>query len=166
MRNSKTLVSIILTIILVIALDQLSKLLILDKFTPGEILVLIPDYFNLTLTFNRGAAFGLFADMPDLQRQIVLSATTLLALGVVLYLLLKDYSTDFRAQTALAMVIGGALGNIIDRVRLGQVVDFLDVYFGEYHWPAFNVADSCICVGVTYLVLRSLKKPSIPSVPN
>lgn len=154
MKYSLTRIAAVL--LLVLALDQISKVLILQNFELGQTLPVIPDFFNLTLTFNRGAAFGLFADLPEFQRQILLSFTTLLALSLVLYLLVKDYAHKAGAQVALAMVLGGAFGNILDRILYGHVVDFLDVYYKQYHWPAFNIADSCISLGVTFLLVSGL----------
>lgn len=139
---------------LVIVLDQITKLAIVRNFERGDIHSVIPDVFNLTLAFNRGAAFGMFSGVPDGTRQIILGVTTLIALSAVLFFLMRDFHGDRIAQLCLAMILGGAVGNIIDRVRLGEVIDFLDVYWGSYHWPAFNVADSAICVGVVLLILR------------
>lgn len=140
------------TFVSVVFLDQLSKFIIVSNLRRNEIIPIIPEFFNLTLTFNRGAAFGMMSGLPDGTRQIVLAITTLIALSAVLYFLMRDYHGELRAQICLAMIVGGAAGNIIDRVRLGEVIDFLDAYWGEYHWPAFNVADSAICIGVVLLI--------------
>jgi signal peptidase II len=140
--------------VLIIAADQLSKFYILRTFTPGEVRVVIPNLFNLTLTFNPGAAFGLWGQLGDGWRQLILGGTTCLALGVVFYFLKQPAYRNKLTQTALASILGGAIGNIIDRLcHNGTVVDFLDFYWGNAHWPAFNVADSAICVGVTLLIL-------------
>ena len=144
----------------VVVLDQLSKILILNSFASGEIREIIPGFFNLTLHFNPGVAFGMFANLDDGPRILVLTFTTVLALALVLYFLMTEYRFDKHGQFALALVMGGAVGNIIDRVRIGEVVDFLDFYLGSAHWPAFNVADSAICVGVTILIFKSLFYPS------
>lgn len=141
-------------LVLVVALDQFTKYLVLQNIARGEIIPIIPDFFNLTLTFNRGAAFGLLADLPDGTRQLVLAVTTLIALSAVLYFLVRDFHGERIAHYSMALILGGAFGNVIDRVRLGEVVDFLDVYWNTYHWPAFNVADSAICIGVAILLLK------------
>lgn len=138
----------------VAALDQAAKALALFLLEKGQEVAVIPGFFNLTLHFNPGAAFGLLANVADGQRQLVLAATTLVALACVIYLLIKDYLGDSYGQAALAMIMGGAVGNIIDRLRLGEVVDFLDFYIAQYHWPAFNLADSSICIGVAVLLFR------------
>lgn len=133
-------------------LDQWSKAWIVQHFERGEVLPIIPNFFNLILTYNRGAAFGMFSNLPEGTRQIVLGVTSFVALVLVLYFLFKDYKGLLPAQIALSLVLGGAIGNLIDRVVLGEVVDFLDFYIGVYHWPAFNIADSSIFVGVFILL--------------
>jgi len=145
----------------VLAVDQFSKALVLNFFHEGARLSVLPGLFDLVLTFNKGIAFGVLADFPEPARQIVIAAATLTALALVFYFLIKHYRTDTVAQRALAAILGGAAGNLIDRLRLGQVVDFIDIYYAQYHWPAFNLADSAICVGVVVLMLRPLKsKPN------
>jgi signal peptidase II len=141
-----------------IVADQISKKLILDSFQPGEIRPVIDGLFNLTLTFNKGAAFGLWSGLSSGVREAVLGLTILLALGVVAFLLTRSYYQSFVAQAALSGILGGAVGNIIDRFRFGAVVDFLDWYIGTAHWPAFNIADSAICVGVALLLFA----PKVP----
>ncbi|NLF24714.1 MAG: signal peptidase II [Deltaproteobacteria bacterium] len=141
----------------IVAADQATKLIALNDFYEGESVSVIPGFFNLTLTFNKGVAFGLLADLPDPTRQVLIASATLTALGVIFFLLIKHYRHDFVAQLALAAIVGGALGNIIDRLRLGKVVDFLDFYYASYHWPAFNLADSAVCLGVLVLMFRPTK---------
>ncbi len=142
----------------VVFLDQLSKYWILQNIFPGEMLEVIPGFFNLTLAFNKGAAFGFMSGLPEGTRQIVMTLTACLAFGALAYFFFVEFLHDSVAHTALAAILGGAFGNIIDRVRLGMVVDFLDVYYGSYHWPAFNVADSSICLGVAILLLRKPRR--------
>ncbi len=142
------------------ALDQLTKYLILLTLSPGDSVPIVPGLFNLTLTFNLGAAFGLWSGLPSGVRELVLALTNLLALGVVVYFMRQPHHRTPLAQTALAGILGGAIGNIIDRFVHGSVVDFLDFYVGKMHWPAFNVADSAICVGVTILLVLSFSSPT------
>ena len=147
-----------LCIVLVVAgLDQLTKLLVLMRLGEGEPLSVVEGFFSLTLTYNRGAAFGLLAGVEDGYRQICLAISTVCALSMVVYFLIHDYPRDPFAQGALALIVGGALGNLIDRFRLGVVVDFVDVFYDSYHWPAFNLADSAICIGVFAIILRRPK---------
>jgi len=138
----------------VLLLDQLSKRYVLQVLDPGDIVPVIPGFFNIVLTFNPGAAFGIFGGLPETSRHIVLGLTTALALVFVIYFLIYEYYHDFIGQVALVLIMGGAAGNIVDRLLLGEVVDFLDFYFGNYHWPAFNVADSAICIGVAIIIFR------------
>jgi signal peptidase II len=145
------------------ALDQVTKYLILFTLSPGDSVPVIPGLFNLTLTFNLGAAFGLWSGLPSGVRELVLALTNLLALGVVVYFMRQPHYRSSLAQTALAGILGGAIGNIIDRFVHGSVVDFLDFYVGRAHWPAFNVADSAICVGVTILLVLSFFAPTEPA---
>lgn len=153
---------LLITTFLIVALDQISKGLILKYVGPGEVIEVIPRIFNLTLTFNKGAAFGFLANTSDTVRLMGLFVATVTALSVVGYFLMREYRQDACGQIALAMVLGGAFGNIIDRLRFGAVVDFLDIYYSSYHWPAFNIADSAICIGVAVLILkRPAKKDQI-----
>lgn len=165
-RSSVVLVFVVAC--LTIILDQVSKRLILNTFQPGEIRPVIDGVFNLTLTFNRGAAFGLWSGLSSGWREVVLAATILVALTFVAYLMTRSHYQTFVAQSSLAAILGGAIGNVIDRVKFGAVVDFLDFYLGTYHWPAFNVADSAICVGVVLLILfqTPVQSPVDPKISS
>lgn len=140
----------------ILVLDQLSKEIIVRTLSLGEIIEIIPNFFNLTLVYNPGAAFGVFAGLPNPQRNIILGIVLLLALYVVWHFITKEAKDDKISLYALFSILGGAAGNIIDRFRYDSVVDFLDVYYGTYHWPAFNVADSAISLGVVLLMLRMI----------
>ena len=139
-------------------LDQWTKKLVVDRFELGESLPVIPGFFSLTHVRNRGGAFGLFSDLPDGVREgffIVFAIATVAALAWMF----RSAAPDDRAQrVALVSVIGGAAGNLYDRVLHGEVVDFLDVFVGDWHWPAFNVADSFITCGVILLILTTLRE--------
>jgi len=139
--------------LVVLIADQLSKKIALDSLSEGRPIGIVEGLFNFTLVFNPGAAFGMFAGLPDNQRRITLLVVALLALLAVFYML-RDTRGDRVSQVALVCILGGAIGNIIDRFRFDAVVDFLDFYWGSYHWPAFNIADSAICVGVAVLMVR------------
>ncbi len=142
--------------------DQITKQLALTSFQPGEVRPIIDGLFNLTLSFNRGAAFGLWSGLESGWREVVLTITILLALSVVGFLLTRPYYHSRLAQIALAGILGGAIGNVIDRFVYGAVIDFLDFYLGSYHWPAFNIADSAICVGVGLLLILPKTSPHTP----
>lgn len=146
--------------LLTIVIDQVSKALVRAQFYEGEVRSVVDGLFNLTLTFNRGAAFGLWSNLPNVWREIVLAITICLALLVIVFFLTRSYYQNITSQVALAAILGGAIGNIIDRLRFGSVVDFLDIYLGSYHWPAFNIADSAICVGVFLLIFFAQKEHS------
>ncbi len=137
---------------LVIVLDQLSKWLALASIMPGEVIYFAP-FWNWVLTFNPGAAFSLLADQPGWQRWFF----TLLALAVAAWIALElsKHPEQKLLSLALTLVMGGALGNVIDRVRFGAVVDFVQWHAAGYYWPAFNVADSAICLGAALLIFAS-----------
>lgn len=136
--------------------DQVTKYLALTYLSTSSQIPIIPGLFNLTLVHNRGAAFGMFSGLPDFWRRVVLIGVSCLALIVVFRFMLNEAKGDKVSQFALIGILGGAVGNIIDRIRFDSVVDFLDFYYGTYHWPAFNIADSAICVGVFFLIFRML----------
>ena len=140
-------------LILVVCCDQLTKLWVMQNFGLYDSQVIIPGFFNFTYLTNTGAAFGMLAGQPALWRQVFFVGVALVAL-VAIFVLHKKIAHESRWYTvSLALIAGGALGNLIDRVRLGSVVDFLDVYITTHHWPAFNVADSAISVGVGIFLL-------------
>lgn len=148
----------------VVLLDQVTKNIVVSRIQFGEQIPIISGFFNLTLTYNLGAAFGAFSGLHDGVRPWVLLGTTLLAFAVVFYYTRSPQGQSSLARAAFSLILGGAVGNLIDRIWLGKVVDFLDFYLGSYHWPAFNLADSCICIGVCLLVLApSDKGPSSAS---
>jgi len=149
---------VIAVVFVVVSIDQITKRAVLAAFHPGEIRPVIDGMFNLTLSFNTGAAFGLWTGLASGWREAVLGLTILMAVTLVVFLLTRPYYQTLLAQTSLALILGGALGNVIDRCAYGAVVDFLDFYIGTAHWPAFNVADSAICIGVGLLLF--LPKPS------
>jgi signal peptidase II len=146
----------------VVALDQMIKNIVVSRIQYGEVIPVIPGFFNLILTYNYGVAFGAFAGLHDGIRPWVLFGTTLLAFAVVFYYIRSPQGQSDWARAAFALILGGAVGNLIDRVWLGKVVDFLDFYIGSYHWPAFNLADSCICIGVTILLFAPESKAPPP----
>ncbi len=136
----------------VFLLDQATKWLILRRIPLHESVPVIPGLFQLTHVQNRGAAFGLFSDFSSEWAISVLILFSLIALAVVWRLLWRNSHALSATGIALALVLGGALGNLWDRLVDGHVVDYLDVFVGTYHWPAFNVADSAIVVGAVVLV--------------
>jgi signal peptidase II len=159
-RNSLNMPLIMAYLVMVVCFDQLSKYIIVKSLESHQILPVVSGFLNLTLTFNYGAAFGLWSWLDSGIREVVLGLTILLALGVVIFFLRQAQYQTRPAQVALACILGGAIGNVIDRFTRGAVVDFLDVYYKSYHWPAFNLADSAICLGVGVLLLAPSKPTS------
>ena len=141
---------------LVVLLDQLSKLAVIDRLSAYVDAIPLTGFFNLVHVHNTGAAFSLFADQPGWQRFFFLGIGV--AAAAVIFYLLKKTAGRPRFSIALALILGGAIGNVIDRVLYGYVIDFLDFYLGTWHWPAFNVADSAISVGAALLIWDSFKK--------
>ena len=143
----------------VISLDQLTKHVITQRFRLGESTPVIDGFFNLTYVRNTGAAFGLLARWDPSFRVPFFIIVPLLALGVIFYVFRKVEDGDLKLATTLSLVIGGAFGNLIDRAAYNFVIDFLDFHWRyQAHFPAFNVADTAICVGVGFLVLDIIKK--------
>jgi signal peptidase II len=136
----------------VIVLDRLAKLVVERKIPLHDGIQIIPGFFRLTHLENRGAAFGLFADSPSPWKIGALVLFSVIALVVVSALLWKNSHTISITGIGLALILGGAVGNLWDRLTAGHVTDFLLFYVGRYQWPAFNVADSAIVVGATLLV--------------
>lgn len=147
------MIPLFLIMALVVASDQLSKLWILKHFALYESLPVIPGFFNLTYLRNSGAAFGMLRNMPEAWRQMFFISIALVALIVLLIMQRKIGREHFWYTVSFALIGGGAVGNLIDRLLYGSVVDFLDVYIGTRHWPAFNVADSGITVGAGIFLL-------------
>lgn len=150
----KTLSAAVFSFVLV--MDQYTKLLATERLQPGNPEPVIDGLFNLTLVFNPGAAFGMFAGLGQPARHIALAAVTLVAFFVILRLALREMRGDRASLLALSAIFAGAVGNLIDRFRYDAVVDFLDFYWNAYHWPSFNVADSAISIGVAVVIIRMI----------
>lgn len=137
-------------------LDQGAKWLVAGSLRLGEVRSIIPGFLNLTHLHNRGAAFGLFADSDSPAVRALLISFSVAALLLVLYLLWRGVSSRWTG-CGLGLILGGALGNLLDRVRAGRVVDFLDFHLAGYHWPAFNLADSAVVIGALLLMIEVLR---------
>jgi signal peptidase II len=157
-------IRVLLLAAVLIVVDQLTKAVALTHLVPG-VPVELAGWLSLTLVMNPGLAFGLLAGVPPSWRWVV-AALSLVALVVLARVALRILPTDgWPGQVAVGLIFGGAVGNLIDRVRWGAVVDFVDAHWRGYHWPAFNVADSAITVGVTLLAFRLVFQPP-PSTPG
>jgi signal peptidase II len=155
-RDPKRLTWFVLLAGLIVAVDQGTKEIIIHAFSRHENLEVIPGFFSLTHIRNTGVAFGLLAGEVTWVRTLFFSAVSVLALGIILWLFTIVSPERRGGGVAFAMIFGGALGNLIDRLRFGEVVDFLDFYVGTVHWPAFNVADSAMSIGLGFLLLLAL----------
>jgi signal peptidase II len=142
----------------VLLLDRITKWAIARTIPLEDTINIIPGFFRLTHLENTGAAFSLFADSSSPFRTTLLIAFSVAALAVVSFLLWKDRSVFHSGTLALSLILGGAVGNLWDRISDGKVTDFLDFYIGVHHWPPFNVADSAIVVGALLLFMRMLRK--------
>jgi signal peptidase II len=143
---------------LVVGLDRATKLWIVSHIQSGQAIVIIPKVFRLTHVLNTGAAFSMFegSTSPNLVRNLLI-AFSVVAVVVVLVLIWKMGRGLSLTSVALALILGGAVGNLYDRIRFSYVVDFLEVHIVHYHWPDFNVADSAIVVGACLLLLEMLR---------
>jgi signal peptidase II len=139
----------------IVLADQVTKTVVLARFAPGERLEIMP-FFDLVLLFNKGAAFSFLAGAGGWQTPLLVAFALGAALVVSVLLIRSPGRTLFCA--GLALILGGAVGNVIDRLRFGHVVDFLLLHAGGWHWPAFNVADSAITVGAGLLILDGLRQ--------
>lgn len=142
---------------LVFALDQIVKALVLSHMAPSQVITVIPGCFDLVNVRNRGAAFG-FLNRADIEWQFWLfMAATGIALWAI-FALARQARRQKLLLSGLGLILGGALGNMADRIRYRAVVDYLDFYWGDWHWPAFNVADMGICIGVFLACIATWRK--------
>jgi signal peptidase II len=156
----------LLIALLVVVLDRVSKLAVAKHIELQDSISVIPGFFRITHVENRGAAFGLFADSPSEWKIAMLVLFSVVALVVVVTLLWRSSHSMTATGVGLSLILGGAVGNLWDRLFHGRVVDFLLFYIGQYQWPAFNVADSAIVVGAALLVLEILfVKPAAKEKP-
>ena len=139
--------------VLIIILDQWSKLSVTATMQLYESIQIMP-YFNLTYVRNEGAAFSFLSDAGGWQRWLFAGLASAISIMITVWIV-RLKKQELLLAVALSLVLGGAIGNLIDRVAYGYVIDFLDVYYQDKHWPAFNVADSAICVGVFLMLLEN-----------
>jgi signal peptidase II len=149
--NNKINFSLLILSIFLLIVDQCTKAIIVNSFDLYESIPIIP-FFNLTFVINYGFAFG-FLNSPSLN-QIIVSVVILSIIIYFLYLVIKTQDHIFKI--CLVLILSGAIGNFIDRIFRGYVVDFIDIYVFNYHWPAFNIADSCISLGFVILIFNIL----------
>ncbi len=155
--------SLTLAVLAAVALlDQAVKVWVVAVFEPFEVVPVIPGLFNLTRLANTGAAFGILSSAPPAFTRVFFAAVAVTALAVLGYAAWRCRHGHWLVRAGLGLVAGGALGNLVDRLRSGAVIDFLDFYIGPYHWPAFNLADSAITVGVGFLLAAEVARGRAP----
>ncbi len=143
---------------MVVILDQISKAVILHTMPLYHSIKVIPGFFSLTHIQNAGGAFGFLANQSSDVRYIFFIIVSSLAICVIFLLYKNTPKTHSLLAAGFALIFGGAIGNLIDRFRFGKVVDFLDFYIGNLHWPAFNIADSAITIGIAIFIFHILFK--------
>jgi len=143
--------------VLIVAADQLTKFLAMEMLVLHQPVAVTP-LLNMTLTFNPGAAFSFLGGAGGWQRWLFIGLAVVISIVILVWLTRVPAEAKW-LPVGLALVLGGAVGNLWDRITIGRVVDFIDVYYSSWHWPAFNVADSAICVGAVILVITSFREP-------
>ena len=144
--------------LLVVAADQITKYMVLESMPLFHSIPVIPGFFDLTHIHNPGGAFGFLSGQSSHLQRLIFLLVSSLAIGLILYFYIKTPPSFRFLSIGLALVFSGAIGNLIDRVRMGKVVDFLDFYIGNLHWPAFNIADSAVSVGMFIFLYHLLFK--------
>jgi len=142
--------------LLVFVGDQSTKAIVESSIPERQVIPVIPGLFNITHVKNEGAAFGLFADSPAPWKTVLLIVISAALLATVVGVVWRTRRLHWEAGVGLSLILGGALSNLVDRIRMGRVVDFLDFYIRSYHWYTFNLADSAIVVGAGFLILQVL----------
>ncbi len=155
--TAKKLTLLLVVVCTILIFDQTSKRFVSSAFQLYESKEIIPDFFHITFIHNKGAAFGFLSGSSSPLVRIFFISITLVVSTVLLWLFYKTPPENLFFLTGLSLLLGGALGNFIDRLLLGKVVDFLDFHWYEYHWPAFNVADSAITIGVFLFLIDIFK---------
>ncbi len=151
----KTRFGLLFISLLIVCIDQITKYIARNNLFLYETKVVIPNFWNWTLAYNKGAAFSLFAHQAGSWPKLFFGVIAfIVSMWLINYLLMKVYTLI--NGIAFSFILGGAIGNLIDRIVHDQVTDFIDWYYKAYHWPAFNVADSFICLGVTVIIIEGI----------
>lgn len=145
----------------VLVLDQITKALVANLMRLYQAIEIVPNFVHLTYLKNTGAAFGVLAGTRSPLRMFFFVLVSSVAIGCVLYLLKNLRPGRTSLVASLSLILGGAVGNLIDRLRMGEVIDFIDLHWHHFHWPAFNVADSSITIGVILLFIQMIRKQSL-----
>ncbi len=150
----------------ILLLDQWTKSLVVEKLPLYQRVEVVQGFFNLTHVRNTGGAFGIFGGEKGGVGSILFVVVSVIAIGAIIFLFVKIRENEKTLALSFSLVLSGAIGNLIDRLRYGEVVDFLDFHLSTYHWPAFNVADSAICIGIGLLALQLLKQDRTTSTKS
>jgi signal peptidase II len=142
----------------ILVLDQWTKSLIIQKLLLYQKVEVIQGFFNIVHVRNTGGAFGIFGGDKGGLGSILFVVVSLIAIGVIIFLFIKIKENEKTLALSFSLILSGAIGNLIDRLRYGEVIDFLDFYLSSTHWPTFNVADSAICIGIGLMALELLKR--------
>ncbi len=150
----------------IVVVDQVTKVYVMETMRLHESIPVIANVFSITYIRNPGAAFGFLASSSSSFRFVFFGLTSVFAVGLLGMIMVRMPKDDWMGRLSVAGILGGAIGNLLDRLRYGEVIDFLDFYINGYHWPAFNVADSAITVGVVFLILHFAmeKEPEVAPV--
>ncbi|HQR13223.1 MAG TPA: signal peptidase II [Nitrospira sp.] len=138
----------------IVVVDQVTKVSVMETMRLHESIPVIANFFSITYIRNPGAAFGFLSSSSSSFRFVFFGLTSVFAVGLLAMIMVRMPKEDWMGRLSVAGILGGAVGNLLDRLRYGEVIDFLDFYLNGYHWPAFNVADSAITVGVVFLILH------------
>src|SRR5438034_3333565 len=147
----------LILVVFTLFLDRWTKSVIQSRFSLNESISVIDDFFNITYVRNTGVAFGIFSSISSPAKSVLLSVFTALAATLVTVYSARTSTRNRLLQVALGLILGGALGNLYDRLAYGYVNDFLEFYIGNYHWPSFNIADSAISIGVVLLTIEVIR---------
>lgn len=142
----------------VLVLDQWTKSMIVQQLPLHQRVEVISGFFNIIHVRNTGGAFGIFGGEKGGLGSVLFVVVSLFAIGVIIYLFMRTREDEKTLALSFSLILSGAMGNLIDRLRYGEVIDFLDFHLSTYHWPAFNVADSAICIGIGLLALELLRR--------
>jgi len=145
----------VLTVLVIVVLDQITKIYIDTHMTLHETIPVVNGFFNITYVRNPGAAFGFLADASPFLRALFLIGVSIFASGLIVYYIIKMKTEDILLTYGMSLILGGAVGNLIDRIRFGYVVDFVHWYWNGFHWPVFNLADSAISIAAVLLIVFS-----------
>lgn len=159
MSNWKIRSQYLLISIAVFLLDQISKRVVVQAMAQHQTVEVVRDFLNISYIHNRGAVFGIGSTFATPYLSWMLSLLSVVSLIVILVYFLRVNATNRRLYSGLALILGGATGNLFDRLKNGYVVDFIDVHWFQHHWPTFNLADSAICIGVGLLLLSMASTP-------